>query len=297
MNSYGLSRWAYPILFSCLATATACSSTSDAGTSAAGATSGGSTGSNAGNTNSNVAGSVTSAGGSAGGALSQAGAGGTIAQAGAATGGASSGGAAAGSASGGSSAGGASAGASAGGASSGGSGGASTSGFTLTIPGLTANANCTVDNRTACPSFAKDNIGTSIGGSNKSPEFDWTAGPTGTQSYALTMEDLTVIQSGKPFVHWAIWNIPAATLMLPAGLDTTAMPSVPAGSSQKSFQGNGYQGSGKCGNVYEFTLYALTTASYTGSSSSQTAVRDGLATTNAPTAKLRARSAEPGCTP
>ena len=93
-----------------------------------------------------------------------------------------------------------------------------------------------------------------------------------------------------------MWNIPSATRMLPAGLETTEMPSVPAGSSQKSFSGNGYQGSGKCGNVYEFVVYALTTPSFTPSANTQTAVADGLAATNAPKASLRARSGPPGCT-
>ncbi len=74
--------------------------------------------------------------------------------------------------------------------------------------------------------------------------------------------------------------------MLPAGLETTAMPSVPAGSSQRSFNGNGYQGSGKCGNVYEFVLYALTTATFSRVATSQTAVADGLAATTAPTHEL-----------
>lgn len=144
--------------------------------------------------------------------------------------------------------------------------------------------------------FPKDNIAVN-GGANKSPELNWTAGPSGTMSYAIVLQDLTNIMGGKPFVHWAMWNIPGTTRMLPAGLETTAMPSVPAGSSQKSFSGNGYQGSGKCGNVYEFALYALPTATYTGSTSSQTAVRDGLVTTAAPTATLRAKSGAPGCTP
>jgi phosphatidylethanolamine-binding protein (PEBP) family uncharacterized protein len=144
--------------------------------------------------------------------------------------------------------------------------------------------------------FPKENIGTGLGGSNKSPEFDWTAGVSGTQSYAIVMQDLTNISGGKPLVHWVMWNIPGATRMLPAGLETTAMPSVPAGSSQRSFSGNGYQGSGKCGNVYEFTLYALPTASFTPSAATTTAVRDGLAATNAPSATLRAKSGAPGCT-
>jgi len=146
-----------------------------------------------------------------------------------------------------------------------------------------------------CPVFAKENIGTSIMGDNKSPELTWTAGPSGTQSYAIVLQDLTVMSGGKPFVHWVMWNIPGATRMLPAGLETTAMPSVPAGSSQRAYSGNGFQGSGKCGNVYEFTLYALPMASFTPTGSTQTAVRDGLAATNAPTTTLRARSGAPGC--
>ena len=158
-------------------------------------------------------------------------------------------------------------------------------------------AGCAADMTAACPVFPKENIGTSIGGTNKSPELNWTAGPSSTQSYAIVLQDLTNATGGKPFVHWAMWNIPAATTKLPAGLETGAMPSVPAGSSQKSFSGNGYQGSGKCGNVYEFVLYALTTATYAGSTSSQTAVRDGLVATSAPTATLRAKSGAPGCTP
>lgn len=184
------------------------------------------------------------------------------------------------------------------GASSGGSGsgGASTGGFTLTSPGWTANAACSADAKDQCPVFPKDNIGTSIGGANKSPELNWTGAPSATMSYAIVLQDLTNITGGKPFVHWVMWNIPGTTQKLPAGLDTAAMPSVPAGASQKSF-GMGYQGSGKCGNVYEFVLYALPTAMYTGSTTNQTAVRDGLVTTNAPTATLRAKSGAPGCTP
>lgn len=303
MSTYPLlSSWVCPILFSCLAATAACSSSSDdansnaGASSVAGASNGGSPGASAGS--SNVAGAAV-AGSAAGGAPGQAGAGGAVAQAGASSGGTSAGGSAGGSAAG-SNAGGASgsAGSATGGASNGGSGsgGASTGAFALTSPAWTAMANCSADAKTSCPIFPKENIGTSIGGSNKSPELDWTAGPSGTQSYAIVLQDLTNITMGKPFVHWVMWNIPAATRMLPAGLETTAMPSVPAGSSQKSFGGNGYQGSGKCGNVYEFVLYALPTATYAGSTTNQTAVRDGLVATNAPTATLRARSGAPGCT-
>lgn len=146
--------------------------------------------------------------------------------------------------------------------------------------------------------FPKENIGTNLGGGNKSPELDWGAGPSGTQSYAVVLRDLTNVTAGKPLVHWVMWNIPGTTRMLPAGLETTLNPTVPAGSSQRSFQmnNNGFQGSGKCGNVYEFVLYALTMATLTPSGTTQTAVADALAATGAPTTTLRARSGAPGCT-
>jgi phosphatidylethanolamine-binding protein (PEBP) family uncharacterized protein len=167
----------------------------------------------------------------------------------------------------------------------------------LTSPAWTSDATCSAAQTAGCGVFPKANINTGIGGENKSPQLDWTAGPSSTQSYAIVLRDLSNMQGGKPFVHWVLWNIPPSTLSLPAGLETTAMPSVPAGSSQRSYAGNGYQGSGKCGNVYEFVLYALTTSSFTPSGTNQTAAADGLAATGAPTANLRARSGAPGCTP
>ncbi|HYQ30817.1 MAG TPA: hypothetical protein VER04_26475 [Polyangiaceae bacterium] len=292
-------RWASPTMIACLALVTACSSSPESSASAAGSANGGSTSASAGSSGASVAGAGANTAGGASGSSTQGGSSGSTAQAGApagttgggagTTGGGASGGGASGSA-------GTSAAAGASNGGSNGSGGSSTSSLTLTSPGWTAMSGCTPDNRTACPVFPKENIGTNLGGSNKSPELDWTAGPSGTQGYAIVMQDLTNISQGKPLVHWVMWNIPGATRMLPAGLETTAMPSVPAGSSQRSFNGNGYQGSGKCGNLYEFTLYALPTATFTPSAATTTAVRDDLAATNAPSATLRAKSGAPGCT-
>src|SRR6478609_9695156 len=297
--------WAVPTLFVCLAGLAACSSDDGANDATAGKSAGGTT--NAGSAGSASGGAGTSAGGAptagsasggvsgstslGGGGSASGGAHGGTTSAGAGGGGGATGGVAAGGQSG---AGGASgaAGASAGG--SGGSGGSGSGGFALTTPGWTAMAGCAADNKAACPIFPKENIGTMIGGSNKSPELDWTAGPSGTQSYAIVLHDLTNLMGSKPFVHWVIWNIPGATRMLPAGLDTMAMPSVPAGASQRSYAGNGYQGSGACGNVYEFVLYALPTATITPTGTGQAAVADALDATGAPTTTLRARSGAPG---
>jgi Raf kinase inhibitor-like YbhB/YbcL family protein len=134
------------------------------------------------------------------------------------------------------------------------------------------------------------------GGKNQSPEFNWTPGPAGTQSYALMLHDLSNVMQGNPFVHWVLWNIPASTTQLPANLPRGAMPSSPAGSSQRSYGDVGYQGSGKCGNVYEFVLYALPTATFSPPSGNQTVAATALKATGAPTATLRVQSGPPECT-
>jgi Raf kinase inhibitor-like YbhB/YbcL family protein len=101
-----------------------------------------------------------------------------------------------------------------------------------------------------------------------SPDLTWTAGPSGTMSYAVILLDTSI-----SYVHWVIWDIPATVTSLPAALDDMAMPATPAGAKQKSFQGNGYAGpcpSGK-DHVYKFTVYALPVATLSGAmTSSQT---------------------------
>jgi Raf kinase inhibitor-like YbhB/YbcL family protein len=134
------------------------------------------------------------------------------------------------------------------------------------------------------------------GGKNQSPQLDWKGAPTGTQSYAVVLHDLSNLMGGNPFVHWVMWNIPGSLSQLPANLEKTAMPAVPAGSSQRSYSGSGYVGSGKCGNVYEFVLYALPTATVAATGTNQTQMANALKATGAPTATLRARSGAPECT-
>src|SRR5687768_8281581 len=54
------------------------------------------------------------------------------------------------------------------------------------------------------------------GGQNVSPPLSWSAGPAGTQSYAIVMKDTDI-----SFNHWVIWDIPASVLSLPAGVENT----------------------------------------------------------------------------
>jgi phosphatidylethanolamine-binding protein (PEBP) family uncharacterized protein len=174
-------------------------------------------------------------------------------------------------------------------------GSAGATGFTLISPAWTTQAGCAPDNKAPCGIFPKANTGLN-GGKSESPELNWSGAPSTVQSYAIILQDLTNIQQGNPFIHWVMWNIPASVNKLPAGLEKAAMPAFPAGSSQRAYSGNGYVGSGKCGNVYEFMLFALPMATFTPTGTiNQTTVATALKATGAPSATLRARSGAPEC--
>lgn len=218
-----------------------------------------------------TAGSAGTAGSSAGTAGSNAGGGGGTAGAAGSNAGGNAGsagqpqaGGGAGGASGG--AGGSSAGGGAGGGGAGGAGGGSggAAAFALTSPAFQHGEQCTQQNKQGCmPAsyFPKANVMMSLTGANMSPELNWTAGPDGTMSYVMCLHDLS------PNTHWCLWNIPGGTRQLAANLARQKMPAAPAGSSQDSFSGqdDGYMGPGAVGNVYEFRLYALKTATLTPS--------------------------------
>jgi len=58
------------------------------------------------------------------------------------------------------------------------------------------------------------------------PGLSWTAGPAGTKSYAIIMQDLDAMRNGAPILHWTMVNIPATMTKLDAGMTTP-----PAGSA------------------------------------------------------------------
>jgi para-nitrobenzyl esterase len=58
------------------------------------------------------------------------------------------------------------------------------------------------------------------------PGLSWTAGPSGTRSYAIIMQDPDAIHEGMPILHWTMFNIPASVTRLDA-----AMTTPPPGSS------------------------------------------------------------------
>jgi Raf kinase inhibitor-like YbhB/YbcL family protein len=101
-----------------------------------------------------------------------------------------------------------------------------------------------------------------------SPDLTWTAGPSGTMSYAVILLD-----TNNSLNHWVVWDIPSTVTSLPGMLDTSAMLSMPAGAMQKAVSGMGYYGPCPSGmdHVYKFTVYALPVATLSGAmTSSQT---------------------------
>ena len=139
----------------------------------------------------------------------------------------------------------------------GGAGGSGTSTITLTSPSV----------KDGMP-FPEENT---CAGANVSPELNWTAGPSGTMSYAIVLVDLTNNQEAQ----WALWNIPASVRSLPAALATDPLPAVPAGAIQASILGSSNHGYvGPCPNglshTYQLTLYAVNVSTVSGSSTAWT---------------------------
>jgi Raf kinase inhibitor-like YbhB/YbcL family protein len=131
--------------------------------------------------------------------------------------------------------------------------------FALTSPSFMNKMGCGPTNVGACDKIPKLNWGTMIGGPdpNQSPELDWTAGPSGTLSYAIVLYDLS-----NSYTHWAVWNIPATTNKLPASLPAGSNPAGITGAKQASFSPNkdAYAGPGALQHVYQLTVYALKVA-------------------------------------
>jgi Raf kinase inhibitor-like YbhB/YbcL family protein len=90
----------------------------------------------------------------------------------------------------------------------------------------------------------------------------WSAGPAGTMSFAIIMEDPDAMKP-KPFVHWVAWNIPATTVSLREGLQEQDLLKDPPGMRQgvNSRGTVGYLGprppAGDPPHVYHVQVFAL----------------------------------------
>jgi len=104
-------------------------------------------------------------------------------------------------------------------------------------------------------------------GVNTSPPLTWTAGPSGTMSYALSLTD-----TNNAAVHWIIWDIPAATTSLAAALPAGSPLATPAGAKQMHYAvfftaGTDYRGPCPGANgphTYRFQVSAIPTATLAG---------------------------------
>lgn len=94
-------------------------------------------------------------------------------------------------------------------------------------------------------------------GSNVSPALTWTAGPPGTESYAIVFTDLD-----NSLIHWAIWDIPSTTLSLIQGIPNDALPNPPGGGTKQveSYDNATFGYLGPCPpsiHTYQFQVYAI----------------------------------------
>jgi len=124
-------------------------------------------------------------------------------------------------------------------------------------------------------------------GMNVSPDLTWTAGPAGTQSYAVVLTD-----KSNNLIHWVIWDIPAASLSLPEGVMNVANPATPAGAKQvKSYDNQTFGYLGPCPpnlHTYEFAVFALDVATLPNvtTGSTRTAVKAEIVKHNPASATL-----------
>ncbi len=98
-------------------------------------------------------------------------------------------------------------------------------------------------------------------GDNKSPPLSWSAGPAGTVTYAVLLEDNGGMRK-DPVFHWVLYDLPAAKTSLPE--DVANGPKTPDGASQglNSRKAMGYMGPRPGApqiHPYHFQVFALDT--------------------------------------
>ena len=267
-------------------------STGSGGTSNSGGTtgSGGSSGSGGkvGSGGTSSSGGTTGSGGtsSSGGTTGSGGtsSGGATGSGGASAGGATGSGGAAGATSGGGKGGGATgSGGKAGGSGSGSGGtsvGAGSSG-SLTLTSPTQMDGAKFDTKYTCaesPPATGQQTGQLRNGIN--PELDWSGAPAGTMSFAITFLDMTLIDANMASLgnHWAIWNIPATVMTFPEGTMTLSGELMNAKQSGAFLAPCAQSVMGGMDDQYEFTVYALSTATLNVSGTSVANARTALMT-------------------
>jgi Raf kinase inhibitor-like YbhB/YbcL family protein len=141
--------------------------------------------------------------------------------------------------------------------------GGAKSDLAIKLPETAANVSLTVSS----DAFAKYGAIPAIYSSydqDASPPLRWTAGPTGTHSYAILAEDPDASTTPLPVVHWVVWNIPEKVNALREGLESLDRLEDPMGLRQgpNTAAGSvGYKGprppEGDPAHHYHFEVFAL----------------------------------------
>ncbi len=103
--------------------------------------------------------------------------------------------------------------------------------------------------------------GNSCEGADSSPDLSWSGAPDETKSFALIVDDPDA--PGGTYVHWVLFNIPAAWTSLPAGFPAAERTADGVVQGINDFGNTGY--GGPCPPVghgvhrYFFKFYALDT--------------------------------------
>lgn len=96
-------------------------------------------------------------------------------------------------------------------------------------------------------------------GEDISPALSWNAPPTGTQSFALIVDDPDA--PGKPFTHWVLYDLPSDLRQLPENVSPDPILLTGGVQGKNDFDRYGYGGPCPPGGThrYIFQLYALDT--------------------------------------
>jgi len=166
----------------------------------------------------------------------------------------------------------------------------------LKFPGGTAPGEFKLSSSTFADNAGIPNKYTCAGdgtaGQDPSPPLAWGAGTTGAKAYGIVFAD--VANAGNK-LHWAIWDIPAASTSLPESLGAGYNVPNQGGAKQKAM-GSGADSQkyfGPCpggsSHPYTFTLYAQNAATVPGLSSSSTMAQIETAIKGASTANVKLR--------
>jgi len=97
-------------------------------------------------------------------------------------------------------------------------------------------------------------------GAGVNPELDWSGAPAGTMSFAITFIDTTLGDTNSMGQHWAIWNIPATVMKFPQGTKMLSGDLAAAKQNGAFLTPCAQSLMNGMDDQYEFTVYALSTA-------------------------------------